>query len=149
MPKLFAFAATLVAAAGLVGCGGGKNDAARTCFDIWNGSSNTAQQAKVARRFPVANVSNWTAQASGDSVTERWTASPGKSANLGGSGSHGCGYLFHTSRRFVSYSAELRGDSVRWVPRTLHGSWSRPRRAAAPDNASVDADGLLSPRTAQ
>jgi hypothetical protein len=153
--KSFAIAATLAATVGLAGCGGGSHKAARNCFEIWNGSSNKVLQGRVAHRFASASVSNWSAQASASAITESWTASSGttppspSSGNVGGRASHGCGYLFHTSKRFVSYSAELRGDTVRWnVPPAIHGSWSRPQQAVARDNATVDDEGLLNSRAA-
>jgi len=154
VPKAFPIAATLAATVGLAACGGGSTKAARNCFEIWNGSSNKVQQAKVAHRFLSANVTRWRAQGSGNSIVESWTTRSTKApqasgdGNVGGSTSHGCGYLFHTSKRYISFSAELRGNAVRWVPRPIHGSWSRLHLVAAPDNATVAADGLLSPRTA-
>ncbi len=155
MRTSFAVAATLAGTFALAGCGGGSTRAARNCFDVWNGSSNKAQQARVAHRFPSASVTNWMAQASAGSIDESWTASSATdsqaagSGNLGGRASHGCGYLFHTARRFVSFSAELEGETVRWnVQRPLRGSWSRRQQAAARDNATVDGEGLLAPRAA-
>jgi hypothetical protein len=148
-------AAPLAATVALAGCGGGSTKTARNCFEIWNGSSNKAQQARVAHRFVSASVTDWRAQASGSSIDESWTASsptvPLASAgeNVGGRASHGCGYLFHTSKRFVSYSAELKGKTIRWnVQPPIRGSWSRRQQAVARDNASVDGTGLLSPRSA-
>ena len=38
----------LVIMVSLAACGGGSTKAARNCFEIWNGSSNKVQQAKVA-----------------------------------------------------------------------------------------------------
>ena len=156
MRKASAIAAALAAAVGLAACGGGSTKAARTCFDVWNGSSNRAQQARVAHRFPSASVTNWSAQASAGSIDESWTASsstePAASAggNVGGRANHGCGYLFHTSKRFVSFSAELKGETVRWdVQPPIAGSWSRRRQAVARDNATVDGEGLLQPRAAR
>jgi hypothetical protein len=152
--KTFVIAA-LAATIALAGCGGGSTKTSRNCFEIWNGSSNKAQRARVAHRFLSANVTNWSAQASGSSTDESWTASsptvPQASTgeNVGGRASHGCGYFFHTSKRFVSYSAELKGKTIRWnVPPPIRGSWSRGQQAVARDNASVDGTGLLSPRTA-
>ena len=151
MLRLSAIAATLLATVGLAACGGGSNKAARNCYEIWNARPNQAQQASVAHRFRSGNVTRWIARASKGGVTESWTASSSKVphvSNLGGSESHGCAYLFHTSKRYASFSAELRGKTVHWgVPPTLHGSWSRVAPAAAADNATVDAAGLLSPRS--
>jgi hypothetical protein len=151
--KPLALAAAFAATVGLVGCGGGSTKAAPSCFELWNESSNSALQARVANRFRSASVSNWSAQASGSSIDESWTASsasvPPTSGNVGGRASHGCGYLFHTSRRFVSFSAELKGRTVRWnVPPAIHGSWSRRQQVVARDNAAVDGDGLLNLRAA-
>jgi len=152
--RSFAIAATL-AVVGLAGCGGGSTKAARNCFEIWNGNSNKDLQGRVAHRFASASVTNWSAQASTGDITESWTASSGTTAplpgtgNVGGRASHGCGYLFHTSTEFVSYSAELRGETIRWnVPPAIHGSWSRRQQAVARDNATVDGEGLLNSRTA-
>jgi hypothetical protein len=151
MHKAFAIAATLAAMVGLAGCGGSSTKAARNCFDVWNGSSNRAQQARVAHRFPSASVTNWMAQASGGSIDESWTASSSTDrasagAKLSGRANHGCGYLFHTSRQFVSFSAELEGRTVRWnLQRPISGSWSRRQRAVARDNATVVGEGLLEP----
>jgi hypothetical protein len=61
VPKPFAIIATLAATVGLAACGGGSTKAARNCFEIWNGSSNKVQQAKVAHRFLSANLSRWSA----------------------------------------------------------------------------------------
>ena len=151
MRKSFAIAATLAATVGLAGCGGSSTKAARSCFDVWNGSSNKAQQARVAHRFPSASVTNWMAQASAGSIDESWTASSSTDrasagANLGGRANHGCGYLFHTSNRFVSFSAELKGKAVRWnLQPPISGSWSRRQQTVAGDNATVVGEGLLEP----
>jgi len=77
-----------------------------------------------------------------------WRAAPGSgTVKLGGPGSKGCGYLFHSSKRFLSISALRKGESVRWdVPPSIHGRWSGQQQAAARDNASVAADGHLSRR---
>jgi len=148
-------AAPLAATVALVGCGGSSTKTARNCFEIWNGSSSKAQQARVAHRFLSASVTNWSAQASVSSIDESWTAGsptvPQASAGekVGGRASHGCGYLFHTSKRFVSYSAQLKGKTIRWnVPPPIRGSWSHRQHAIARYNASVDGKGLLSPRSA-
>jgi hypothetical protein len=94
------------------------------------------QSPAVERRRPVhgRQVNNWRAEASG-----------GGNVNLGGPASEGCGYLFHTSKRFLSISGAWSGKAIRWdVPPTVRGSWSPQQQAASADNATVDADGLLS-----
>lgn len=57
------------------------------------------------------------------------------------------GYLFHTSRRYLSISGEWEGSAIDWgVPPTIQGPWLAKQRAAVKDNATVDSDGLLSRR---
>jgi hypothetical protein len=96
----FAGIGLLAATVGVTACGGGSTTAARGCFEIWNAKSNEARQRAVADRFTVADVSRWRAQAAGG-------------VNLGGPASSGCGYLFHTSERYLSISAERRGRMIR------------------------------------
>jgi hypothetical protein len=80
-------------------------------------------------------VSEWRAQASSGAV------------NLGGGTSEGCGYLFHTTASYLSISGVWKGKKIRWgVPPSIHGSWSARQQAAVSNNATVDADGLLSRR---
>ena len=127
--------AMLAAAASLAACGGGSAKASRDCFEVWNTKLNQARQATVARRFTVADVS-------------RWFAEPTGGGNLGGPASVGCAYLFHTSKRYLSISGEWKGRAISWgAPPTSHGSWSPQQQAAVRDNATVDADGLLSRRS--
>lgn len=126
--------AALAAAISFTSCGGSSTKASRDCFDVWNAGSNKARQSSVAGRFTLARVNNWRAESSG-----------GGNVNLGGQASEGCGYLFHTSTRFLSISGAWNGNAIRWdVPPTIHGSWSPQQQAASADNATVDADGLLS-----
>ena len=128
--------AALAAAISLTSCGGSSAKASRDCFDVWNAASNKARQSSVAGQFTVARVNNWRAE-----------ASEGGSDNLGGPASEGCGYLFHTSKWYVSFSGAWNGKAIRWeVPPTIHGSWSPQQQAASADNATVDSDGLLSTR---
>jgi hypothetical protein len=123
-------------AIGLTSCGGSSTKSSRDCFDVWNAASNKARQSRVAGGFTVARVSNWRAEASGSG-----------NVNLGRPASEGCGYLFHTSKRFLSISSAWSGEAIRWdVPPTIHGSWSPQQQAAAPDNATVDGGGLISTR---
>src|SRR5262245_31792702 len=116
---------------GITGCGsdgskpdpgdGGptKSAVSRDCFDTWNAKSNEANRAVVAGRFTVARVANWTAQASGGG------------AGPSNGGSQGCGYLFHTSDRYLSISGAWAGQGIRWgVPPTMHGSWSAEQEAS-------------------
>jgi hypothetical protein len=130
---------------GITGCGSGgskpdhgdggpkKSAVSGDCFDTWNAPSNDANRAVVAGRFTVARVANWTAEASG-----------GGPSNGTGAG-QGCGYLFHTSDRYLSISGAWEGQGIRWgVPPTMHGSWSAEQEASGQDNADVDSDGRLS-----
>ena len=115
-------------------CGGGSKKASGDCFEVWNASSNHSRQAAVAERFTIASVSPWQAQASG-------------MLSLAGQASHGCGYLFHNAKRYLSISAERRDHLIRWdAPPTIHGPWSAQQQAAVRDNAAVDARGRLSRR---
>jgi hypothetical protein len=124
----------LAAIVSLTGCGGGSTKAGRDCFDVWNADSNQTRQSAVAGHFTVANVSRWRAVASGG-------------ANLGGPASQGCGYLFHTSKRYLSISGAWKGETIRWgLPPSQHGSWSSQQEASVRDNATVDAGGLLGRR---
>ena len=128
--------AALAAAVSLTNCGGSSTKASRDCFDVWNAASNNARQSSVAGEFTVARVNTWRAEASG-----------GANGNPGGPASEGCGYLFHTSKRYLSISGAWNGKAIRWeVPPTIHGPWSAQQQAASADNASVDSDGLLSKR---
>lgn len=129
----------------VAGCGGSSAKGSRDCFEVWNDGSNKAAKASVIGRFSVASVTEWRAEAGRGSVNVEWRAAPGSGAvSLGGQGSKGCGYLFHSSKRFLSISAVRKGENVRWdVPPSIHGRWSRQQQAAARDNASVAADGRL------
>jgi hypothetical protein len=136
MHKAFPVIAALAAAISLTSCGGSSTKASPDCFDVWNAASNKEGQSKVAGQFTVARVNDWRAEASG-----------GGNVNLGGSASEGCGYLFHSSERFLSISGRWEGNGIRWnVPPTIHGSWSRQQQAGGADNATVDSDGLLNKR---
>jgi hypothetical protein len=148
MHRLLGAVAIAVMAISVAGCGGGSVKASRGCFEIWNDGSNKAAKASVIGRFSVASVTEWRAEAGRGSVNVEWRAAPGSgTVKLGGPGSKGCGYLFHSSKRFLSISALRKGESVRWdVPPSIHGRWSRQQQAAARDNASVAADGHLSRR---
>jgi hypothetical protein len=145
LPVALAIAAMAISVAG---CGDGSAKASRDCFAIWNDGSNKAAKASVIGRFRVASVTEWRAEAGRGSVNVEWRAAPGSgTVNLGGHGSKGCGYFFHSSKRFLSISALRKGENVRWdVPPSIHGGWSRQQQAAARDNASVAADGRLSRR---
>ena len=126
----------LVAAASLTACGGTSKKADRDCYSAWNLDSNQARQATVAGRFTIAEVSPWRAQ--GD-VGQNATSPP--------HASFGCGYLFHTSKRYLSISGEWDGSAIRWgVPPTIRGSWSPQQQAAVHDSATVSADGMISRR---
>jgi hypothetical protein len=134
MRRCFTGIALLAIAGGLTGCGHGSAKAASDCFQVWNDPSNKAGQATVAGRFSIANVSEWRATAEG-------------SANLGGPEAQGCGYLFHTSKRYLSISGVRERKTIRWgIPPSIHGSWSAQQEAAVDNNAGVDRDGLLSRR---
>jgi hypothetical protein len=127
------------------GLGGSSTKASRDCFEIWNDGSNKAEKASVIGRFSTASVTEWRREAGRGSVDVEWRAAPGSRAvNLGGPGSKGCGYFFHSSKRFLSISAVRKGGNVRWdVPPSIHGRWSPQQQAVVRDNASVAADGRL------
>jgi hypothetical protein len=148
MHRLLVAVAIAVMAISVTGCGGSSVKASRDCFEIWNDGSNKAAKASVIGRFSVASVTEWRAEAGRGNVNVEWRAAPGSgTVSLGGPRSKGCGYLFHTSKRFLSISALRKGENVRWdVPPSIHGGWSRQQQAAARDNASVAADGHLSRR---
>ena len=145
MHRLLIVVAIAVMAISVAGCGGSSTKASRNCFEIWNEGSNKAANASVIGRFSVASVTEWRAEAGRESVNVEWRAAPGSgTVNLAGPGSKGCGYLFHSSKRFLSISALRKGGNVRWdVPPSIHGRWSRQQQGAARDNASVAADGRL------
>lgn len=145
MHRLLIAVAIAVMAISVAGCGGSSTKASRDCFEIWNEGSNKAAKASVIGRFSVASVTEWRAEAGRGSVNVEWRAAPGSgTVNLAGPGSKGCGYLFHSSKRFLSISALRKGGNVRWdVPPSIHGRWSRQQQAAARDNASVAANGRL------
>jgi hypothetical protein len=122
----------LAATLGLTACGASGTSIGRDCIHLWNARSNQVRQGMVAGRFPVASVAKWRAQPAG--------------GNVAGDAADGCGFLFHTSSRYLSISAQTDGDAVRWgVPPTIRGAWSRRQQAAVHDNVSVDASGLLRP----
>jgi hypothetical protein len=145
--RTYSFAVALLATiAGLTGCGsegstpnqrdGGprQREISRDCFDAWNDPSNQSNQSAVAGRFTIARVANWSAQASG-----------GANSGPGDDPSQGCGYLFHTSDRYLSISGIWEGQTIRWgVPPTIDGSWSAEQQASGEDNARVDSEGRLS-----
>lgn len=136
MTKIALTSVLLAASVGVVGCGGDRaaHAASRDCFDAWNAATNSARQATVAHRFTVGRVSRWRAQAA-------------EAGNVGGRPAFGCGYLFHTSTRYVSISGEWRGRTIRWgVPPTIRGPWSSRQQAAVKDNAIVRADGGIRER---
>jgi hypothetical protein len=127
--------AMLALTTSLAGCGGTSTNASRDCFAAWNAAANKTRQSTVADRFRIASVREWRAEAVSGTV------------NLGGPASKGCGYLFHTSKAYLSISGEWKGGTIRWgVPPPIHGSWSPEQQAAVSDNAAVEADGLLSHR---
>ena len=135
MRASFVAAATLAAAVTLTGCGSHSTNALRRCFSVWNDASNRPRQAAVAGRFVIASVSEWRAELAAGTV------------DLGGRANEGCGYLFHTTKAYVSISGVWRGGSIRWgVPPSIHGTWSPQQQSAVTDNAAVDADGLLNVR---
>src|ERR1051326_5937966 len=117
--RMFIAGVAVVAAAGsFTACRGGAAKAARDCFAAWNERSNHTRQAMVAKRFTIADVSPWVAEAAG-------------TGNVGGSPSHGCGYLFHTSWRYFSISGEWCGRTLRWgTPPTIQGAWSARQQAS-------------------
>jgi hypothetical protein len=130
--------ALFATAISLTGCGSGSAKSSHDCFKLWNDTSNMAGQGAVAGRFAVASVSEWRAEATGSGT-----------ANLGGPESQGCGYLFHTSKRYLSISGEWKHGkgTIHWgVPPSIHGSWSSEQEATVNNNATVDRDGLLSRR---
>lgn len=145
MHRLLVAVAIAVMAISVAGCGGSSTKVSRDCFEIWNEGSNKAANASVIGRFSVASVTEWRAEAGRESVNVEWRAAPGSgTVNLAGPGNKGCGYLFHSSKRFLSISALRKGGNVRWdVPPSIHGRWSRQQQAAARDNASVAANGRL------
>src|SRR4051794_27834127 len=101
----------------LAGCGGSSTKASRDCFDVWNDGSNKAERSRVMGRFGVANVAGWRAEAANGTAKVEWRAGPSGATvtvNRGGPGNKGCGYLFHTSKRFLSISAEWKGKEIRW-----------------------------------
>jgi hypothetical protein len=144
MHKVLVAVAILAMAVSLAGCGGSSRRASRNCFQVWNDASNKAGRSSVIGRFSVASVTEWRAESRSGSVNVEWRAAPGSGTVLGGAGSKGCGYLFHSSKRFLSISAERKGRTIRWdVPRSIHGRWSPQQQAAGRDNAAVAADGRL------
>lgn len=145
MHKVLAAVAILALAVSLAGCGGSSPRVSRNCFQVWNDASNKAGQSSVIGRFSAASVTEWRAEPGSGSVNVEWRAASGSgTVNLGGAGSRGCGYLFHSSKRFLSISAERKGRTIRWdVPPSIHGRWSPQQQAAVRDNAAVAADGRL------
>jgi|SRR5215204_4333498 len=118
----------------LAACGGGSNSggstnasAARDCFEAWNANSNDAQQAMVAGKFTVAEVT-------------RWLATDGRESS-------GCSYVFHTKTHYLSLGGQWKDRTLRWgMPPTARGRWTPQRQATVHDNGSIDSDGLLSSR---
>jgi hypothetical protein len=145
MHRLLVAAAILAMAVSLAGCGGSSAKASRDCFKVWNDVSNKTGQSTVIGRFSVASVTEWRAEAGSGAVNVKWRAEARSgTVSLGGPGSKGCGSLFHTSKRFLSISAERKGGNIRWdVPPSIHGPWSPQQQAAVHDNAVVAADGRL------
>ena len=125
----------LLAAATFTGCGSSSKNADRDCFAVWNRHSNEANQAIVAGHFTIAAVSPWRAQGY---AGQRATSPPAPR--------FGCGYLFHTSKRYLSVSGMWDGSAIRWgVPPTIKGWWT-PKQQAVHDRANVSASGMLSRR---
>jgi hypothetical protein len=145
MHRLLVAVAILAMAVSQAGCGGSSAKVSRDCFEVWNDGSNKAGQSSVIGRFSVANVTEWRAEAGSGTVNVEWRAERGSgTVNVGGPGSKGCGYLVHTSKRFLSISAERKGGNIHWdVPPSIHGPWSPQQQAAVHDNAVVAADGRL------
>lgn len=151
MHRLLGAVAILAMAATLAGCGSSSTKASRDCFEIWNNAANRATKSRVIGRFGLASVTEWRAQAGSETKPGRqtldveWRAAPGSgTVSLGGPGSKGCGYFFHSSERFLSISAERKDGTIRWdVPPSTHGRWSPQQQASVRDNAAVAADGRL------
>lgn len=118
-----------VAAISVLAGGCGSGTAKQDCFAVWNARDNAPRRAQVAGRFAIADVSEWTASPSG-----------------GDESSHGCGYLFHDRRHYLSFSWE-RTPLRRWgVPPTQRGPWSPEQQASVRDNARVESDGSVQQR---
>jgi len=59
----------------------------------------------------------------------------------------GCGFLFHSTSRFVSYSGDWDGDTLLWTNSTgLHGAWTVVQDRSQPNDVRVLGDGRIAKR---
>jgi hypothetical protein len=107
------------------------------CFIAWNAQGNERNRADLARRgfsFTIGSVAR--------SFTVGDPA-PGGTRHEG----HGCGYLFHSTTRFVSYTGDWHGDTLIWTnAQGMHGRWTAAQQRTQPDDVRVLADGRIAKR---
>jgi len=105
------------------------------CFIAWNAHGNERNRADLAGRgFTIGSVER--------SFTVGDPASGG-SPHKG----EGCGYLFHSPTRFVSYTGDWHGDTLIWSnTEGMHGRWTAAQQRTQRDNVRVAADGRVAKR---
>ena len=143
-------ALTLVALA-LSGCGAGSESAeptqrrgasgvigqgalppsGRSCSQAWNAPENEGNRERVAREgFEVARV--------GFSRTFSTPPAPGTDGT-----SEGCGFLFHSDERHLSFGGDWQDGELTNIRPTLEGPWSDAQQRNSADNALVDGEGRV------
>jgi hypothetical protein len=107
------------------------------CFAAWNSRGNEANRADLAAHgfsFRVGSVER--GMVFGDPAR-------------GGKAHEGelCGYLFHSSARFVSYTGDWRGDVLLWTnSQSARGRWTPTQQRTQHDDVRVLSDGRIAPR---
>jgi hypothetical protein len=105
------------------------------CLAAWNAGGNERNRADLAERgFTIGSVERGMVFAD---------PAPGGTA----SESENCGYLFHSTNRFVSYTGEWHGDAVVWTnSQGMHGPWTAIQQRSQPDDVRVLGDGRIAKR---
>ena len=127
----------------LAGCGAGSETSGNAskrgapasseqgCFGAWNAAENQVNRERVAREgYEIARV--------GLSRTFADPPAPGTSGT-----SEGCGFLFHSDERHLSFAGDWNDWEIRNLRPTLEGPWSDQQQRNSPDNALVDTEGQV------
>jgi hypothetical protein len=113
---------------------------ARDCLEAWNSAGNEANRSALVRTgFRAGRASDWiqiSDFAAGDTPK-------------GDARAFGCSYLFHSDRRYASFSGTWKDQAtIVWNQReTLRGPWSVQQQQNVRDDVCVLAGGAIGTRT--
>src|ERR1051326_7635925 len=136
MPTRSVALPAILALLGVTGCGSHQTPRSvvrsHDCFVAWNAGGNERNRTDLASRgFTIGSVER--------STTFGDPAQGGKPHE-----SQGCGYLFHSTTRFVSYTADWRGDTLLWTNfEGMRGRWTAEQQRTQPDDVRVISDGRI------